>query len=133
MPELPEVQTVVTTLKPLVCGRKVRSARGFCGGTLCRPARFDLPANLVARTIFDIDRRGKKIVFALDDGNRFYIHLGMTGRLSVEKSGSPLAKHTHLLVDLDEGQMRFVDPRRFGGIFGWVWMGRRMKGWGRSR
>src|ERR1700683_3740431 len=117
MPELPEVQTIVTTLKPLVCGRKIKTAR-LLREDIISPARFDLPGGLHEKTILSIDRRGKKIVFTLDDGNRFVIHLGMTGRLSVEAENAPLAPHTHLLGSLESGQMRFVAPRRLGGVCG---------------
>lgn len=68
-----------------------------------------------------IDRRGKKIVFTLDDGNRFYIHLGMSGRLTTEDKQSDLRPHTHLLIDIGGRELRFVDPRRFGGVW---WLGK---------
>lgn len=61
-------------------------------------------------------------MFALTNGNHFYIHLGMTGRLKIESSDAPLIKHTHLILDVcgadgKLSQIRFIDPRRFGGIF----------------
>ena len=61
-------------------------------------------------------------MFELDDGNRFYIHLGMSGRMSVEPSDAPIENHTHLIIRLTKTgeQIRFRDPRRFGGIF---WLG----------
>ncbi len=43
----------------------------------------------------------------------------MTGRLMVEPPEPPRLIHTHLILDLGELQLRFRDPRRFGGIF-WV-------------
>jgi formamidopyrimidine-DNA glycosylase len=119
MPELPEVQTVVTTLLPRVLGRRI------CGLTLFRtdiltPVEFGWKTALVGRSVRAIDRRGKRIVFTLDDGNRFYIHLGMTGRLTAEQSTTPLVRHTHALFEFGEVQLRFCDPRRFGGIW---WLG----------
>jgi formamidopyrimidine-DNA glycosylase len=77
---------------------------------------------LPGRSIVDVSRRAKRIVFTLDDQSRFYIHLGMTGRLLACPADAELAKHTHLIADVGDGvQLRFVDPRRFGGIF---WLGR---------
>jgi formamidopyrimidine-DNA glycosylase len=88
---------------------------------MLRPAGFDLVNALAGRTVADLSRRAKRIVFTLGDGNRFYVHLGMTGRLTVETPLAPLAAHTHLIVTLDHGrQLRLVDPRRFGEI---VWLG----------
>jgi len=100
MPELPEVQTVVDTLGPAVVGR------GIAGVDLRRadiltPAGLDLAGRLVGRTIATVHRRGKRIVFQLADGNRFYIHLGMTGRLTMEAAGAALLPHTHLIITFD--------------------------------
>ena len=120
MPELPEVQTVVTTLRPKVVGRAivaVVSARR----DILTPDDIDLAALLRGRTVRSIDRRGKRIVFTLDDDNRFYIHLGMTGQVSVVAPDAALRPHTHLELDLGEGRLRFRDPRRFGGFW---WLGR---------
>jgi formamidopyrimidine-DNA glycosylase len=118
MPELPEVQTVVDTLRPRVLNRIIRAIE-LSRTDIVHPAAFDLAASLTGRTIAAIARRGKRIVISLDDGNRFYVHLGMTGRLTIEPSANAIEKHTHLIAKLDEGEvsLRFRDPRRFGGIF----------------
>jgi formamidopyrimidine-DNA glycosylase len=120
MPELPEVQTVVMTLQPRVVGRTIaRIVR--LRRDIVTPADVDLKKLLQGRRVESISRRGKRIVFALDDRNRFYIHLGMTGRLSLTSPDSPLLPHTHLELDLGHGQhLRFQDARRFGGVW---WLG----------
>lgn len=119
MPELPEVQTVVSTLRPRALGRKI-AAIHLHRSDILTPPDLCLVTCLEGRVISAIDRRAKRIVFTLDDGNRFYIHLGMTGRLTIEPGERPLERHTHLVLDLAGEQIRFRDPRRFGGIF---WLG----------
>jgi len=119
MPELPEVQTVVNTLRPRLLGKVIRAVR-LERHDVVTPAEVDLAGILTGRTISCIERRGKRIVFMLDDGSRFYIHLGMSGRLTLQNPCDPVVRHTHLLVDFDGGQLRFTDPRRFGGIW---WLG----------
>lgn len=119
MPELPEVQTVVTTLRPKVLGRTIRAVVSL-RHDIVTPAGTDLPARLEGRTVRSVDRRGKRIIFTLDDDNRFYIHLGMTGQLSVVSPDAPPPPHTHLELDLGAGRLRFRDPRRFGGVW---WLG----------
>jgi formamidopyrimidine-DNA glycosylase len=123
MPELPEVQTVVTTLRPGVVGRVIRGVV-LNRTDIVSPSGTDLPRHLVGRTVSSVDRRGKRIVFTLDDGARFYIHLGMTGQLTLvdrrKLASSPAAKHTHLELDLGVRRLRFRDPRRFGGLW---WLG----------
>jgi formamidopyrimidine-DNA glycosylase len=120
MPELPEVQTVVTTLQPRVVGKLIR--RVVLRRTdIVTPAGIDLVKLLSGRRIKDVSRRGKRIVFLLDDGNRFYVHLGMTGRLTVEAPEAEVMLHTHMELELDKQNIRFRDPRRFGGVW---WLGR---------
>jgi formamidopyrimidine-DNA glycosylase len=119
MPELPEVQTIVQTLAA-AAGRRIDAVQ-VNRADVIRPEGFDLAAQLGGRTISHVTRRGKKIIFQLEDGNRFYIHLGMSGRLTLQSSTAPLLRHTHVVAQLGTEQLRFVDPRRFGGIF---WLGR---------
>ncbi len=112
---------MVDTLRPAVVGGRIASVVLHRTDVL-QPAGFDLAGQLTGRAIASIDRRAKRIVFRLDDENRFYIHLGMTGRLTVESAQDPFLPHTHLVITLDgtSQQLRFRDPRRFGGIW---WMG----------
>ena len=120
MPELPEVQTVVTTLSPHIAGRRIERVI-HVRPDMVTPTDFALARALRGRTIEKLSRRGKRIVFHLDDGNVFFIHLGMTGRLSVEQRDAERVIHTHLVLDLGGGrQLRFRDPRRFGEI---RWLG----------
>lgn len=119
MPELPEVQTVVNTLRPRLIGRRIDAVR-LLRRDIVHPAGVDLPRRLLRRTITSIERRGKRIVVTLDDENRLYFHLGMSGRMTIEPVGSPRLSHTHLTLRVGEIDIRFRDPRRFGGVF---WMG----------
>lgn len=122
MPELPEVQTVVNTLRPKLLGRRIARVQ-LNRRDILTPANIDLQLMLSRHSVTDIARRGKRIVFTLDDGNRFYVHLGMSGRIGMHKSSEPPAPHTHLTITFKdaETELRFVDPRRFGGVW---WLGR---------
>ena len=123
MPELPEVQTVVTTLRPRLVGRRLGRAT-LARPDILTPPGVDLCGCLAGRIVAAVDRRGKRIVLTLDDGCRFYVHLGMTGQLTVVGPGVPAPPHTHLEVELDGPtgeRLRFRDPRRFGGVW---WLGR---------
>ena len=122
MPELPEVQTVVDTLRPRVVGHRITKVH-LGRRDILTPSDVDLEQVLTGRTIRDVSRRGKRILFLLDNAERFYIHLGMTGHLSVESRSAAVAPHTHLQLHLEARgaqELRFVDPRRFGGIW---WLG----------
>lgn len=121
MPELPEVETVVATLRPRIVGRTIAGVN--LGRTdIVRPAGVDLPGCLRGRRIEAVERRGKRIVIQLDDRGFFYVHLGMTGQLTVDKRDALAKPHTHLSVELrgtgrEMTTLRFRDPRRFGGVF----------------
>lgn len=124
MPELPEVQTVVNTLAPhLVGARIVRVVH--LRPDIVTPLSCNFAEMATGRRIRSIERRAKRIVFVLDDDETFYIHLGMSGRLTLEESGSAVVPHTHLILEVQGGsngdglamQVRFRDPRRFGGVF----------------
>jgi len=118
MPELPEVETIVVGLRPRVVGMAIGGVR-VLRGDIVHPAGVDLVSLVAGKSVTEIYRRGKQIIVTLDGGVRFYIHLGMTGRLTLEKAAGPLLAHTHLVFELPgDVEMRFSDPRRFGGL--WV-------------
>lgn len=131
MPELPEVQSVVDALSPILTGQTISQTE------LLRPdivsfGRFqrvkkvspslneDLPSLLQHRAITRLYRRAKRIILALDDTSHLYFHLGMTGNLTLNPTST--LPHTHLILTLQSPaprqttQVSFSDPRRFGQI-----------------
>ncbi|HVK18847.1 MAG TPA: bifunctional DNA-formamidopyrimidine glycosylase/DNA-(apurinic or apyrimidinic site) lyase [Fimbriiglobus sp.] len=117
MPELPEVETVVRDLRPLLVGRRFVALR-VGRRKLRRPWKRDWAARLVGATVAGVRRRGKWIVLDLDAGPRLVVHLGMTGQFTVAKSDEAMKDHTHLVFELngDAGELRFRDARRFGSV-----------------
>jgi formamidopyrimidine-DNA glycosylase len=114
VPELPEVETVVRDLRPLLTGRSVASVR-VSKHALRRPWSRAWSARLAGRRVEEVRRRGKWIVVTLDGDSALVFHLGMTGQLTVADAAEPTADHTHLVIGLDDSrQLRFRDVRRFG-------------------
>ena len=111
MPELPEVETVVRSIARIV-GRRIVSAEFTCARIL-RGDPDQMSAMLAGRRIRAIRRRGKFIVIELDAGHCLVVHLGMTGKLLL--GGTP-GRHTHAIVNLDRGVLRYEDQRQFGKI-----------------
>lgn len=119
MPELPEVETVVRTLRPEILGKAIREI--WTSGRSLRLARpldeAGLRALCIDTRIKAVRRRGKYILMDLSNGAGVLVHLGMTGRLRVQHADDPRAKHTHVLWSLPgKKELRFIDPRRFGWV-----------------
>jgi formamidopyrimidine-DNA glycosylase len=119
MPELPEVETVVRTLRPQIVGQSIRSL-WTSGQPLRMARRLDkggLEETCIGATICAVRRRGKYILIDFESGSGVLVHLGMTGRLTVADEGKDRLKHTHVVWRLvRERELRFVDPRRFGWV-----------------
>jgi formamidopyrimidine-DNA glycosylase len=112
MPELPEVETVVRSIRPLV-GRRIMTAE-FRNLRVLRGGDPDaMSARLAGRKITAIKRYGKFIVASLGGGGYLMVHLGMTGRLLL---GGGAGKHTHAIFTFDRGMLLYDDSRQFGCI-----------------
>jgi formamidopyrimidine-DNA glycosylase len=116
VPELPEVETVVRDLRPLLTGRRLTAVRRRTRHALRKPWRVAWAEALAGAKVESVRRRGKWIVLDLDGGRYLVLHLGMTGQLTVTDAAGPVQDHTHLTFDLEGGtrQLRFRDIRRFG-------------------
>lgn len=119
MPELPEVETVMRGLAPVLTGAQIVSLDQR-RADLRIPFPDNFAVRLTGRKIISLQRRAKYILIMLDDANILVIHLGMSGRLSLinaTEDYSP-AKHDHLIITLKNGvRLVYHDPRRFGMIF----------------
>jgi formamidopyrimidine-DNA glycosylase len=117
MPELPEVEVTRRGIEPYVAGRRVERVE-VRNRELRWPVPTTLAHSLNKRVIRKVERRGKYLLFELDEG-WFIVHLGMTGTLRVLRNlpGLPAAaKHDHIDWVFDEFILRFRDPRRFGAV-----------------
>lgn len=127
MPELPEVETVRRGLAPVMEGAR------FTRVEMRRPdLRFPLPTRfserLTGARVDLLARRGKYLIAGLSSGETLIMHLGMSGRFTIEADGLKLSgdfararnsdeKHDHIVFHLNGAQLTRVtynDPRRFG-------------------
>jgi len=120
MPELPEVEVTRRGLLPHVAGKQVVNI--WWSGKKLR-TDIDLAAmqqGLSGNTITSVDRRAKYLLFRIETGATFIIHLGMTGKLSYLSEKEAKQKHDHLAILLADGsEIRFNDSRRFGSVLFW--------------
>jgi formamidopyrimidine-DNA glycosylase len=118
MPELPEVQTIVNDLNAAdLIGRRITGARVFWPRTIAEPTPQSFCRRIKGSKFKAIGRRGKYLVFDLNDGNTLLLHLRMSGRLHLSSAEAPRIKHEHVILSFDDGrQLRFHDPRKFGRL-----------------
>lgn len=118
MPELPEVETIRRDLLTCVVGRTVTQA--WVSENAPRLVQLIPPADfcrgLAGRRIRDIARRGKYLLFEMEGGLTWAVHLRMTGRLQQRDSGCAADDpHLRATFRLDDGTwLCFVDQRKFG-------------------
>jgi len=118
MPELPEVETYVRELAPLLAGRRVRAAQVLWPRTIAAPDVAAFVAQIVGQQFATFGRRGKYMLLGLASGATLVVHLRMTGQLQVEPADVAPDKHTHVTLDLDSGERLFFrDARKFGRIW----------------
>jgi len=116
MPELPEVETTTRALRPGLLGRTIVGVRAIDYVPLVEPLPPEaFAAAVCGRRVLGVGRRGKYILLRLDDGAVLSIHLRMSGRLHLLPQEAAPDRHTHAVLDLDDGQaLHFYVPRKFG-------------------
>lgn len=136
MPELPEVETVCRGLEPAMAGAvftRVEQRRA----DLRFPFSERFVERLTGRRLMSLARRAKYLVGEVEGGDRLVMHLGMSGRFTVdggEQSGRLLgdfvrdtgahdsgvaSPHDHVVFHMAGGTagpatITYNDPRRFG-------------------
>jgi formamidopyrimidine-DNA glycosylase len=118
MPELPEVETVRSSLEPAVAGRTIVDLRvGEFAGVVGDEDAGAVATRLRGRRIEALRRRGKYLIADLDDGTALLIHLRMTGSLVHLSGDASPRRFEHLALALDDGtELRFSDQRKFGRV-----------------
>ncbi len=112
MPELPEVETTKNSLLPLldqkVISVKVRDSR----------LRWPIPENITqlqGQKLLNLSRRSKYILAEFEQNTMLW-HLGMSGSFRLCEKNTELRKHDHLIIQFEDFELRYHDPRRFGCI-----------------
>ncbi len=115
MPELPEVETVANHLGRLVTGRTIESAELIRQRLAPNITAQQFAEGLSSATIRSIGRRGKHILFDLNNGKTLIVHLRMSGRFQLLNGSAKDPKFTHAVFSLAGGErLLFVDQRHFG-------------------
>ncbi len=128
MPELPEVEAVVRTLRPLVQGRRIRCVHVFHPIATKPQAPSHLARNAQGCRIRAVARQGKYVLLVLDRG-LLTMHFKLDGQLLWFANSKELIQranqsetgvHVDVALELDKGVLGFADRRHFGRVHFWA-------------
>ncbi len=134
MPELPEVETIVRTLRPALVGKTILSADLRWPRSLAAPSQAAFVKRVRGQRIESLSRRAKFINIQLSTPREphlclrhwrrqgkplnLLIHLRMSGELLVKEGAYTPEKHNRLVLTLaDNSSLVFNDPRKFGRLW----------------
>ncbi len=114
MPELPEVETIVTELNEShLLGKKILRAAVFWNPTIDTLSACQFSQAIKDQKIIRISRQGKYIVFHLSEGY-LLVHLRMTGKFLFNLP----SRHERVRLYLDDGRiLYYADQRKFGRFY----------------
>ena len=124
MPELPEVETVCSGLRPAMEGNIINKLE-----LRRNDLRWPFPKDMADRTngkrVIGVRRRAKYILIDLSSDQTIIIHLGMSGRILIDTTNKGIfnynsnifEKHDHVILYMQNGTLiTFNDARRFGAM-----------------
>ena len=115
MPELPEVETVKNKLKKEILGKKIEKVKILYNGIIASNLE-NFKKNIINQEIIDIKRRGKFLIFELDN---YYLvsHLRMEGKYFIKNIDEEISKHEHVIFYFKDFTLRYHDTRKFGKMY----------------
>ena len=114
MPELPEVETVKEVLKSELTTLEIKDVIVHYDKIIKTGSVARFKERLIGQKIIDVARRGKYLIFELDDYN-LLSHLRMEGKFLYGDVEDLCMKHIHAEFLLSNGmKLRYEDVRKFG-------------------
>ena len=118
MPEMPEVETIRRTLTKKVEGRMIQNLDVRLPRLIKWPSPESFQAIIRGKQILSLERRGKYLIFHLEDAWLLVVHLRMTGRLQYVSSEKELDKYARIIFFLDnQDVLVYSDTRTLGTLY----------------
>lgn len=114
MPELPEVTTVIGILKQEVLNKKIVSIDVFYDRMIQNPIK-EFKETLLGKRFLDITRKGKFIIFHLNQDAVLLSHLRMEGKYFYGNESDLNPQFTHVVFHFEDNtKLAYFDTRKFG-------------------
>lgn len=114
MPELPEVETIINVLRPLILNKKIEKVEVFYDRMILSNV-FDFKNNLQNQKFIGLTRKGKFLIFHLTNSFVLLSHLRMEGKYGIKKKDEENPDHTHVIFYLEgDEKLIYYDTRKFG-------------------
>jgi formamidopyrimidine-DNA glycosylase len=123
MPALPEIEVLRRDLEKEVVGRRFKEVEVRPGSNAMKVIRRhgrrkEFQDLLLGAKVERIDRKGKHILFELDNAQTLVVDLADTGQLVKTSGSDEIVPHTHIVLSFTiGGQLRVIDPKRAGEVF----------------
>jgi formamidopyrimidine-DNA glycosylase len=127
MPELPEVEAIARTLRPMVTGQRIRSVQVFHAIATRPRAPAELAKRITGRKAVGVSRKGKYLFLDLDHG-LIEMHFRFDGQLIWLKNATELLQranrkpggvHVDVALEFAKGVLCFADGRHLGRVHFW--------------
>jgi formamidopyrimidine-DNA glycosylase len=120
VPELPDLEYIVSVLKPRVAGRRIEEVllKEPIVIRMLLPDAGGFAEALKGRTIEDLARRGPFLDFSLTPGAELIVHCMLAGRLQIASPEEKPVAHLCCALRLDSGEwLRYGDDKRMGKVY----------------
>lgn len=115
MPELPEVETIRSSLQAQIMGLQIVDVVVHRPKTIDNVSVEVFTQQLKGKTLKKINRKAKHLIFEFETLDILMTHLKMSGAYLVRQPSDALEKHVHVVFYLSDGlELRFKDLRAFG-------------------
>ena len=118
MPEMPEVETIRRSLVGYVTGKMINRVDVRLDRLIKWPSPEEFTAIVTGRTIMELERRAKYLLFHLDGGWIMVVHLRMTGRLNVQSDAGQVGHAARVVFFFTDGDaLEYFDTRTLGTLY----------------
>ncbi|MDR2867836.1 MAG: DNA-formamidopyrimidine glycosylase [Acholeplasmatales bacterium] len=109
MPELPEVQSLINKISPLLIKQTLQKVEIFYDKIL-----DDDPISIINQEIIAVQRWGKSIIIVFSNQQNLIVHLRMEGKFFIRNLNYHKSYHDHLFFYFPSFILVYNDTRKFG-------------------